>query len=1107
MNAKPLLCVAILLLTLTAGHSQSRIWAENAKSEKANSIASLKEGKYKLYSLDFNSFKAQLQAVNRRGEGKSGVKVSFPNLDGKFEEYNVFEAPVLSDELSIQYPDIKTYVGFSTDKTYSRIRFSVTPQGLQTMVSYLDKPTSFLVPLRRGNNTQYIIYNRGSKDFVEKEFDCFTPDERINDLKFNQSNHRDANDQMLRTFRIAVSTTAEYTNFWDDGNNGNGNAQQDALAQIVSTLNRNNEVFEVDMAVTFNLVTGTQLIYTNSGTDPYTTSGSYNGQLQTTLTNNFGEANYDIGHLFASGFNSGNAGCIGCVCVDGSKGSGWSAHTWQDNDGGPYMNDFFDIDYVPHEIGHQMGANHTWSFQSEGTGVNAEPGSGTTIMGYAGITGANDVQDHSDPYFHYYSIQQVLDNLETRTCWQGQSSTLTNEPPVAEAGPNYTIPAGTAFVLRGSATDADAGDILTYNWEQIDNGVTTSGNFGPNKTTGAVWRSRPPSTNPDRYMPIIERVVNGQLTETNPVETVANTSWETVSNVSRSLNFALIVRDRSEANGVGQNPQSDYDTMTVTVDDNFGPFTVTSQPTNVTWDTGTIQTVTWNVAGTDGGAINTSNVNILLSIDGGFTYPYTLASNVANDGSHDISVPSIGSNSSTARVKVEAEGNIFYAINSTNFTIQQTEFDLTVSNPSIDVCAPNDAVYSFTYNTFLGFSGTTNFSANNLPTGASIVFSPTSASANGTNVTATISGTGSVATGSYNNIELVGTSGSITKTSIVSLNVFDSTFSALNLTSPSDGATGVSQSPTLVWDADANASSYDVELATDNTFTTIVSSANVTTTSYSVSGLNQTTLYYWRVKPKNNCGEGSFSSIYSFTTLSCTACPSVANTIFETSTTLVNFAGINNPSGKPSGYSDYTNLTATVVVNNSYDITVNVDTDGNFVTHTLVWIDWNQNCSFDDPGEEYDLGTAFGETNGATSDSPFSITVPSNAVLGNTIMRVTTKYNSDPTSCENNHDAEVEDYTVEVQGQTLEAGDFTFANFNLYPNPSNGIINLVFDTIDSNNVKTTLYDIRGRKVSEKVYRNVTSTFNEALSFNATAGIYLLRIENGGRQLTRKVVIR
>ena len=174
------------------------------------------------------------------------------------------------------------------------------------------------------------------------------------------------------------------------------------------------------------------------------------------------------------------------------------------------MSDFFDIDYVPHEIGHQMGANHTFAFNTEGTGVNSEPGSGTTIMGYAGITGANDVQDHSDAYFHYHSINQILTNVASAPNNCATTTVITNNPPVANAGLDYTIPNGTAFVLKGAATDADSGDVLTYTWEQIDSGSTTSTSFGP-AHTGPVWRSRPPSTNPDRYMPIIERVIAGEL--------------------------------------------------------------------------------------------------------------------------------------------------------------------------------------------------------------------------------------------------------------------------------------------------------------------------------------------------------------------------------------------------------------------------------------------------------------------------------------------------------------------------------------------------------------------------------------------------------------------
>jgi hypothetical protein len=451
-----LFTVLILVFSFSA-LGQIKYWTNIEASElsRSHNLSNFNKDAIKTFSLNITEFKQALESAPMRGEfsGRSNTIVSFPNENGKITNYRVMELPILSPELAVQNPNIKAYLGFSVENPNERIRFSVTPQGVQMMVSSPDKNVTFLAPLDKYGSNEYIVYSRQSKINSVKDFECLTEDEFI---PIDQSGltNRDANDQLLRTFRIAISTTGEYTNFWNDGNAGNGNAQQDALAQVVATLNRTNEVFEVDMAVTFQLVSGVSIIYPNAATDPYT--GNLNAQLQSTLTTNIGEANYDIGHLFDFGGNNGNAGCIGCVCVNNQKGSGFSSHSFTDNDGGPYMSDYFDIDYVPHEIGHQMGANHTWSFGSEGAGVNFEPGSGTTIMGYAGITGIDDVQDHSDPYFHFASINQILNNLNTRTCWVGTA--ITNNPPVANAGSDYTIPAGTAFVLRASATDPNGAE-------------------------------------------------------------------------------------------------------------------------------------------------------------------------------------------------------------------------------------------------------------------------------------------------------------------------------------------------------------------------------------------------------------------------------------------------------------------------------------------------------------------------------------------------------------------------------------------------------------------------------------------------------------------------
>jgi hypothetical protein len=1100
---KSLLTIIFCSIVMT-GFTQSFYWEKikNTPSEKTSILNNFDKNKYQLFSLNLDNFKVLLADVpSRKNIGTNPmVVINFPDKKGNMEQFQVTETSTLAPEIAIKYPNIKTYIGFSLDNPGGRIRFSVTPQGLKTMSTYPNKPALFTVPLNKGDESLYITYDRSMRIDSKKDFECLTENENV-PIKEIISLNRDANDQILRTLRIAISTTGEYTNFWDDGDDTNGDAQEDALAALVSTLNRTNEVFEVDMAITFQLVTGTEIIYPTASTDPYT--GSFNSQLQSTLTSEVGESNYDIGHLFNYGGNNGNAGCIGCVCVDGQKGSGFSSHSFTDNDGGPNMDDFFDIDYVPHEIGHQMGGNHTFSQSNEGTGVNYEPGSGTTIMGYAGITGSNDVQDHSDPYFHYGTINQVLNNLDTRTCWT--SSEITNNPPVADAGDDYTIPQGTAFKLVGSATDSDEEDVLTYTWEQVDSGTTTSSNFGPTKTSGAVWRSRPPSSNPTRYMPVRSRVLSGELTEANPQETEDNTSWETVSTVARSLNFALTVRDRSETNGVGQFPQSDFDFMTVTVDGSSGPFAVTSQTTNETWNVGESQTVTWDVAGTDTGSVNTPSVNIYLSTDGGLTFPFLAASNVANDGSHTFSVPPADGDSDQLRVMVEGNDNIFYAINSTNFSLQESEFAMIVEEPSVTVCSPNDVIYNFTYNTFLGFTGTTSFSTLGLPSGLSATFSSNTASTDGADIELVISNIGVLNEGTYN-FQITGTSGAIVKTTDVDFSVFSNILEIPILTSPSMNITGVGLSPIFSWEEISNTSSYDIEIATDQQFSSVLFSENISTNSFSGSSLEESTVYYWRVKAKNTCGEGDFSEISSFTTQNCSVCFSDGNTSYVTSTTRVVFNTIDNSSGKPGAYSDYTDISTTVRPDEIHDLTVQVNTDGDYIVHTKVWIDWNQDCDFDNVNEEYDLGTAENVADAATTLSPLSITIPSDAIEGLTTMRVSTKYASDPTSCMTGQDAEVEDYTLVVDA-TLFLEDSIFEGFNLYPNPSNGSFNLKFNAESNENIQIQLYDLTGRLVKELLFFNTSFQFSERISFQNTAkGFYVLKIKNGTKQTSRKLLI-
>lgn len=240
-------------------------------------------------------------------------------------------------------------------------------------------------------------------------------------------------------------------------------------------------------------------------------------------------------------------------------------------------------------------------------------------------------------------------------------------------------------------------------------------------------------------------------------------------------------------------------------------------------------------------------------------------------------------------------------------------------------------------------------------------------------------------------------------------------------------------------------------------------------------------------------------------------CTSVANTAFQTSTTGVVFNTISNlNTGKPSGYSDYTAQSTDVNQESSYDLTVNANSDGNYQIITYAWFDWNQNCSFDDPGEQYDLGTSANINNLPTSNSPLSITIPDDAALGNTIMRITTKYtppgaNDFPTSCENNHDAEVEDYTINVLS-SLSVGENEFDNFAIFPNPNKGQFTIKLNSYSGNDIAVDVHDIRGRRIFKNAF-DAASDFEQVISLNSVqSGMYLVTVNDGQRKVTKRIVI-
>jgi hypothetical protein len=996
------LIIAMIFFTFSS-MAQNSMWnrIENTKDEKVIKRLNLNLANTQTFLLNKSEFdNITTSTTLRKNKGKEkGTIIELPGINGKIESFEIYEAPVFAPELSAKYPNIKSYVGVSLDSNGTRLRMSTSHNGVNTMISYLDKPTVYMEPVSKKSN-EYIVYNRSAyKDFGDT-FECETI-EQLNE-SFNKNgltskvNEGGANNQTLQKFRIAASTTGEYTAY-------HGN-EIDALAAINVSLNRVNEVFETDMAITFELIANTNLvIYSNGGSDPYSDhadNDNWNSELESTLNSVIGLANYDIGHLFGkspgNGLGAGgNAGCIGCVCGDG-KGSGYTT-------GGVPEGSRFDY-VLAHEIGHQMGANHTFAFRTEGTGVNSEPGSGSTIMSYAGAGGVptNDfIAPFQDSYYHFQSIKQILDNVNTKSCQT--TEVIANNPPISDAGPDYNIPKGTAYILKGSATDADGRDDLTYCWEQIDSGVVTWENFGPTLSSGSMNRSLPPSALGDRYIPLLSSVMDGFTTRTNPG---SGEQWETVSNVARTLNWALTVRDRSISSSTGG--QSSYDTMQITVED-VNPFTVVNP---VSWTQGNTETIEWNVGQTTNGTINCQNVNIYLSTSGGSVFETAIASNVPNNGSFTYTVPAIP-DTQNARILIEAADNIFYDVNDFNFSISSTP-DFFIANRTLNPieCKGTTASYTFDYFAINGFSENTVFSASNIPPGSTATFSPANLSTSG-QVTLTFSNMNAVSQGNYL-FSLRATAPSETKSSVVLFPFFNE------------------------------------------------------------------------------------------------QCLSSGTTARNTGITLVQFNTINQVSAKPSGYSDYRSISTDVNRNSSYNLTVNVNTVfSNVTVATKAWIDWNQNCNFNDPGEEYDLGDATGTLNGAAGNSPLNITVPANAVLGITEMRISAKNRGTvdglPTPCETAFDGEVEDYTINV-ASTLNIEEFGFDNFAVYPNPNKGEFTVKLNGALSRNINIEVYDIRGRAIYKNRFKD-TGDFNETINLNnAQAGLYILNVDDGVRKSTKKIVI-
>lgn len=666
--------VLFYTLSLTTALVASRVIeakAQHAAWKDASypgNIRALPDGKYRTVLFDLPQLRQELKNA---GDAATPVGTVLPMPDGSAPEFLLHRSEVLTPALARQHPEIQTYAGKRTADG-AVIHLTVSDLGVSAII--LDpEGTVYLNPAGITQPDHVLSYR--IKDYTAPSVGiyCGTQNTAIMEgLQKGGAGHVPLfGDCQLRTYVISVAATGEYTS-WAGG-------QSQALAAITTTINNINAIYERDLSVHFTLNSPNDILYADSLTDPYSTTGSPTGatlnQNQSAIDAEVTSGAYDLGHVFNAGWSGGLAQ-LSSVC-DVSKAraaSGLDPDVFPSGPSGPIFDGT-----VAHEIGHQFSATHTMAANNGGcsgnvTGSSAwEPGGGSTIMAYAGTCSGNAYQGNSDLYFHSGNIAQMATFMLTTTCADVTPSGNGN-PAASVSAASYAIPNNTPFRLTLNATDPD-GDALTYTWEQLNayGGTGTSAPPSATATFGPNFRSFPPSSSGTRYFPSISALLSG------------STTYEKLPTVARSMTFRGLVRDNNSGSGC-----TDHEDVTVSTQA-CGPFSITSHSSTGTFtaDGSTTTTLTWNTASA---CVTCANINIRFSTDGGNTYPFLILGNTANDGTETFTVPNLPT--CDGRFLIECADNIFFNINAAAQTITSScaANGATISPATaLQVTTPGDA--------------------------------------------------------------------------------------------------------------------------------------------------------------------------------------------------------------------------------------------------------------------------------------------------------------------------------------------------------------------------------------------------------------------------------
>jgi hypothetical protein len=766
----------------------------------------------------------------------SSLLMQLPLPDGSFAPFRLVEYAAMEAGLAAKYPQFHTYYGEGLDHPRLKVRLDLTAKGLRLMGTGPEGQW-FVDPWSRQTTQHYLCYAK--KDYpAPQNWSCGVDEGFMRGHDPLPPSSARAGDCQLRSYRTAIATTGEYTNY-HGGVTG-------TLAELVNVVNRLNEIYERDLSSRLILVANNDtIIFTDPNTDPYSGGVFSNlGQNQTTLDNYIGNANYDLGHIVDRN-GGGGVAFLGSLCNNSSKAGG--ATSLFNPTGDPFV-----IDYVAHEIGHQFGGNHTQNNACQRKNDAAfEPGSASTIMGYAGICPPN-VQSNSDAMFHSYSIVEMYAYTLTTSC----QTTIPhgNQAPTVSAGDDYIIPKQTSFFLTADAFDPDSNE-LSYSWEQWDNEIAPMPP-SPNSGIGPAFRTFLPSDTNVRHFPNLQAIINNQTP-----------SWERLSAVARNYHFRVTVRDNAIPGAC-----TSEDDMVVTVDGNSGPFLVTAPNTALTWTAGQSEAVVWNVAGTDSGAVNCKTVDIFLSTDGGLTYPHILASQTLNDGNTQVQVPNLPGTQN--RVRVQGHDNIFFDISNQDFTIDSLDgpaLFVNLDQESRFLCAEDSFVVTITFDTVNGLTGPLDLSIMDVPSGVNVYLSNDQPSVLDTVSLLVVTDT-NVASG-LDTIKIVAQAPGIANVN----RFFDLEISATPVAAaptiflPNNGAQGVALRPNFIWSPGNGNGIFELELATEPTFgpSVVFSLNNFSSNNFQFPDkLSPGKVYYWRVRTFNECGPGAYTEAQAFQTSS-----------------------------------------------------------------------------------------------------------------------------------------------------------------------------------------------------------------------------------------------